>query len=262
MSDPEFIDAAVEMARQVAAELVAEGAGAVVLMGSFARGDATPESDIDLYAIGAGPPYRLERREPFLVSVSWRAVEAIRDGSRSPAEAFGLIPGWRSAVILADREGVAARLRAAAREWTSDSLDRAECDRWVAEQITGYAEEVHKLVNQRHSANWTALAANRSILALRLAIPMAVHHRLLFETENELWNLVNEKIGERWADAQARTFVLAGESLDDTVDAAFELYALACLEVASLLDARQRTVVEHACRLAGIPLEELEMRDR
>lgn len=262
MSDPEFIDAAVDMARQVAAELVAEGAGAVVLMGSFARGDATPQSDIDLYAIGDGPPYRLERREPFLVSVSWREEEAILDGSRSPAEAFGLIPGWRSAVILADPEGVAARWRAEARGWTVDALDRDACDRWVAEEITGYAEEVHKLVNQRHAANWTALAANRSILALRLAIPMAVHNRLLFETENELWNLVNEKMGERWAEAQTRALVLAGESLDETVDAAFELYALACLEVAGLLDSRQRAVVEHACRIGGFPLDELETRDR
>lgn len=261
MSDPAFTEIAHDVARQVAAELVAGGARAVILMGSFARDDATPESDIDLYAIGEGPGYILERHEPFLISIAWRAAEAMRVGGLSPKEALSLVAGWRSAMILADPEGVAARLQAEARDWTVEALDQDACDRWVAEEITGFAEEIHKLVSRRASENWTALAANRSILALRLAIPLAVHHRLLYETENELWNLVNEAMGEHWEAAQARAFGLAGEPLDETVVAACEAYALACREVAYLLDARQRAVVEHACRIAGFPLEQLETRE-
>src|SRR5919106_3156842 len=40
-------------------ELVAEGAAAVVLAGSHARGEAGELSDVDLYAIGNGPHYTL-----------------------------------------------------------------------------------------------------------------------------------------------------------------------------------------------------------
>lgn len=261
MADQALVDAAMETARQVAAELMDGGASAVVLMGSFARGDATPQSDIDLYAIGEGPHYRLERREPFLVSVSWRTGEEIRKRFRTPSAAFGLVPGWRSAVILSDPQGIAARLQSEARKWSMEMLDQSACDRWVAEEITGFAEEIHKLVSYRESEDRLVVAVNRSILALRLAVPLAVHRRLLYETENHLWTLVNEALGKRWADAQSRAFGMAGETLDETVQATCEMFALACQDVGGLLDARQRAVVEHACRIAGFPLEQLETGD-
>jgi predicted nucleotidyltransferase len=48
------------IARNVSLRLVEEGAEAVVLMGSYARGDAYAESDLDIHAIGKGPEQRLE----------------------------------------------------------------------------------------------------------------------------------------------------------------------------------------------------------
>ncbi len=248
---------ALRIARELAATLAAIGAGAVVLLGSHARGDAHRESDIDLYALGeaAGrPEYRLERHGGYLVSLSWRAVEREREAFRSPEEAGGAVPGWRTAVILHDPDGIAAALRREALAWRWDLLDARHCDAHVAEWLTGLAEEVHKLVvSLERGARWTA-AVQRSVLALRLARLLALHHRLLYDPENRLWDLVAARQGERWARAQGAALGDAGQPFEESCAAALTLNALAAAEVRPLLDGRQCAVVAHACALAGHPL--------
>lgn len=55
---------AIRLARRVARQLARQGAKAVVLVGSFVRGDSHRESDVDLIVIGRGSYYRLERLMP------------------------------------------------------------------------------------------------------------------------------------------------------------------------------------------------------
>ena len=250
---------ALRIARDLAATLAAHGAGAVVLLGSHARGDAHRESDIDLYALGeaAGrPEYRLERHGGYLVSLSWRTVERERESFRSPEEAGGAVPAWRAAVILHDPDGIAAALRREALAWRWDLLDARRCDEHVAEGLTGLAEEVHKLVvSLERGARWTA-AVQRSVLALRLAGLLALHHRALYDTENRLWDLVAARLGERWVRAQGAALGDAGQPFEESCAAALTLYALAAAEVRPLLDDRQHAVVAHACALAGHPWDD------
>lgn len=244
---------ALRAAKEVARELAADGADAVVLMGSWVRGDAYPESDIDVDAIGRGPRYRLSRRGRFLVAVSWRTSAAWRRAFRDPASVGGAIPGWRGARVLHDPRGVARALKEQAARWTWDALG-GRADAWVAEEITGYAEEVHKLVGNLALRRPSVAAVQRSILALRMAPLLAVRHRILYETENRLWDLVAARMGSRWRRSQVAALGIGGESLSRSCRAALALYALAAADVASLLDRRQRHVVAHACALAGRPL--------
>ena len=228
------------------------GARAVVVTGSHARGDAGPHSDLDVMAIGRGPRTTLFRQGEFLVSLSWRSERKERAALRDPARAGAAIPAWRNAVILHDPDGVAARLRQAAAGWTWRPLERA-ADAWVAEELTGFSEEVHKLVGNRDAGNSSAAAVQRSVLALRLPRIMAVHRRLLYETENALWNLVAAEMGPAWGSVQAAALGQGGEPFDDTLDAALELFRLAAAEIGGLLGERQREVVEAAGRLAAQP---------
>ncbi|MEX2246298.1 MAG: nucleotidyltransferase domain-containing protein [Dehalococcoidia bacterium] len=242
------------IARSVARSAMGHGALAVVLSGSHARGDAHAASDIDLIVVlakrpsdsdrrGWLRPYR--RRDGALVSLAWETARSTQASFRDPRLAPVFVPGWREAMIIADPPGVAARLQQAARRWTWESIADA-CDRWAAEHVTGLAEEVHKLAGtyargQRHVA-----AAQRSILAVHLAAPIAVRRRILFGTDNALWDLVAERMGETWASVQARALAEGGESFDESCRAALELYALAAREVRPLLDAEQRAVVDGA----------------
>lgn len=241
------------IAQEVAAEMRSRGAAAAVLMGSHVRGDAHAESDIDLTFIGRDEPGRIERRGDHLVSITWRSVESITRGYRNPAEVCGLVPAWRRAMILHDPDGLAVRLKREADAWSWEPLASA-CDRWVAEQITGWAEEVHRIVGCLQRGNVVMAGVERSVLAIRLATVLAVHLRLLYDTENHLWALVSERMGEPWATVQSAALGCGDESFAASCEAALRLYRLAAARTRHLLDEAQYPVVRHACDIAGWPL--------
>ncbi len=173
------------LSKKISKRLFAEGASSVVLAGSWARGDAHDDSDIDLWVIGKNSQYHLERVDRFLVAISERTLGQFREELTDPARVGGAVPGWREARILFDPHGLASRMKRAAERWTWDLIG-TKCDEWVADQITGYAEEVCKLVgNLRLGRTW-AVAVQRSLLAIRMAPVLAVHLRILYGSENGL----------------------------------------------------------------------------
>jgi predicted nucleotidyltransferase len=230
---------------RVARRLVSDGAQAVVLTGSHARGAATDDSDIDVTAIGEGPAYRMEVVDGELFSIAWRTVDGERAAMRDPARAGAAVPAWRSVEILHDPSGVASVLVTEARAWDWALIDDA-CDRWVAEEAAGYAEEVHKLVAARRRGDDLGTAVQRSVLALRLGPIMAVWCRLLYESENELWHLLADRLGEPWASTQRKALALDGADHAAATEAALRLYAIVAQTADPLLDDRQRAVVRRA----------------
>ena len=244
-------DHALSVARQAAEELSGDGAGAAVPVGSHARGDAGPESDVDVLAIGPRTfIFRLEHRGGLLVSASSQPSEAYRREMADPGSASTAVPGWREAVVLHDPEGKAGALIEEARAWTWGSLEW-RCDGWVAEEITALAEEVHKLVAALRAGYRTRAAVQRSVLALRPAQILAVHRRILYGSEHRLWDLVAEAMGEEWHVARSAALGLNGEPFEVTCRAALKLYGLTVDNVYQLLDERQRGVANHARLLAA-----------
>jgi hypothetical protein len=225
----------------------------VVVFGSWVRGDAYKESDVDIHAVGRGPHYMLERYHGFLVSVSWATARQHRQAFKDPSKVGGIIPAWRNAVILYDPKGIAKALKQEALRWQWDLLGKS-ADRWVAEQLTGYAEEVHRLIGDLQLQRESAASVQRSLLAIYVASILAVHGRILYDSENQLWDLVSEKVGPRWAQLQKVALGISGQSFEETCRAALQLFVLASREVGNLLNKRQYQVVAHACEIAGYPL--------
>jgi hypothetical protein len=239
------------IARAVARAQMAGGARAAVLTGSHVSGRAHAHSDIDLVVVAGADAWSGSlHRDGFLVTVATRTPARVRAGFRDPRRVGTYVPGWREAVILADPSGVAARLQAEAWRWSWDDVADA-CDAWVADEMIGWAEEVHKLVGAMAVGDELLMATQRSLLALQLAGVMAVRRRILFGTENVMWDLVAEALGARWRRAQRAALAMRGESLEVSCRAALRLYALAAEEAWDLLDRRQRQVVDHACAIAG-----------
>jgi hypothetical protein len=229
--------------------LVDAGAKAVVLTGSHARSAAGPDSDIDITAIGDDPDgTRMEVLDSQLFSVAWRTERTERLAMRDPARAGAAVPAWRSVQILHDPRGVAAALQREARAWRWEDLGAAG-DTWVAEQVTGFAEEVHKLVAARRRDDTLGIALQAGILALRLGPIMAVAERILYESENVLWHLLDERLGEPWRSTQALALGIGAPSDHASVAASLELYRLVAAAADPFLDERQRTVVERALAL-------------
>lgn len=239
-----------QISRRVSRRLVAQGAKAVVLFGSWVRGDSYRESDVDIHAIGRGAHYRLERDQGFLVSVSWRTTRQYRQAFKDPSKVGGVIPAWRNAAIVYDPQEIAYALKQDARRWQWKPLSK-QADRWVAKEITGWAEEVHRLIGNLQLRRRTAAAVQRSVLAINMAPILAVHHRILYDTENRLWSLVSAKMGKNWATLQTVALGEGNQSFEDTCKAALQLYVMAALECSHLLNRRQFQVVAHACELAG-----------
>lgn len=240
----------IDLARRLVPGLVDRGARAVTLVGSHARGDGTRCSDLDLAVLGDGPAYHLEVHEGVLVAHSWVTARELRRRFGDPAHVATAVPGWREAVVLHDPEGVAAAIQKEAIGWSWERLGE-KCDRWVADSVIGYAEEVQKLVAALAGGQRLTAAAQRDLLAIRLAPVLAVHHRLLYGSENTVWDLVGTKMGADWREAQAKAFASEGETFAQSCTAALRLFRLAVVAVRPLLDDRQVAVAGQALALAG-----------
>lgn len=234
------------MAEQVAAELTGAGAIGVALTGSVALGVDRPNSDVDLVVLAAGEPPRgggLRAVEGRLVSVAWHTVDEVRESFGHPADVGAVVPGWRTAVALADPHGAVAELRAAALAWTWAPI-AVRADAWVADTVTGLAEEAGKVAGLAAAGSARAAAVNRAVLALQLGRPLAVHHRLLYGTENRLWDELAEREGPKWtADLDAALGVRAVPA-DAAARAAVRLYARSAARVRRQLSPGQRAVVD------------------
>lgn len=240
------------LAKAYSRRLVEQGAEAIVLFGSWVRGDAYKESDVDIHVIGKGARYTLECYRGYLLSISWATSKQHLKAFQDSSQVCGIIPAWRNALIIYDPQGIAKELKQEAERWNWNSIGK-KADKWVAEQLTGYAEEVHRLVGSLQLGRRSVASVVRSVLAIRMAPILAVRYRIFYDTENQLWDLVSERMGPEWKRVQSVSLGENGESFEDTCKAALQLFILTTHEIKHLLNPRQHAVVFHACEIAGQP---------
>jgi hypothetical protein len=250
MSNDSLSQVAHAAAEEIAEQLGDAGAQAVILTGSWARGDAHPESDLDLRVVGDEKPKTLSRHGDFLVSQAWLPEDDHLGAFETPDEVGSIVPGWRSAKLLFDPDGIAERIQKEAEAWTWDRIDDAKADDHVAKELAKLAEEVHSLYSNLDQEIATGAAMQRSTIALETAPVMAVHHRLLYESEKKLWDLVSEQQGPRWEKAQEAALNENGEDFFESCIAAFDLFRMAAETARSTLDGDRLEVVEHALSLS------------
>lgn len=117
----------------------------------------------------------------------------------------------------------------------------------IGEEFSGYAEEVLRLTGHLTAGRELPSAVMRNILANRMAFTLGVHFRLLYETENRLWDVVAAEMGDRWLQRQ-RAALGIGVSFRESCWAATDLFALVAEQVIEVLNPQQRLVVEAALR--------------
>ncbi|HEY3187432.1 MAG TPA: nucleotidyltransferase domain-containing protein, partial [Solirubrobacteraceae bacterium] len=124
------------------------GVVAIALLGSHARGDPNPYSDVDLLCLAAGAPARSDSGshlvEGRLVVVTDAAPSDVEGWFEEPELALANIPGLRGGRALRDRDAVFAELQARARCFVWDAAMQAKADRYASRALVGWAEEVHK----------------------------------------------------------------------------------------------------------------------
>ncbi len=242
-----------QVVREASLEPTNKAAVACLLLGSHARGDYYPESDVDLTFIGRDAETYLERRRGYLVSVSWRSVDGIRASMNTPPSAGGMVGGLRSSYIVSDPQGVAATLKAEANTWRWDRI-ADQCDVWVAEQIVSLAEDAQRAFGHHKRGKRSVAAVFKGVLSARLAMILSVHLRIIYDSENAVWDTVADRMGSPWGTLQAASLSIADEPFDTSFRATMELYALAVRTVVHDSDERQLGVVVPTCEILGFPL--------
>jgi hypothetical protein len=240
------------LAGLLAREHAARGARAVLLSGSWARGDARRHSDIDLWVIGARTLRTTRLRQGFLVSVrESTAASELRD-MRKPGRAGQVVLAWREAIALSDPRGVAARLQRRARAFRWGPIARA-ADRYVASQLVEWSEEAVKLTRLMADGARETAAVQRNHLAIGMAGLVAVRMRLFYH-ETQLWEEVGARMDRGWHEAQRSALMVSNRNFESSCEAALELYRRTGRFARRCFTAPERTLIEHTCRAIGHPL--------
>ena len=243
----------IRLARRLVDELDPRGTAAVVLAGSWVRGDAHEASDLDLWVVGRRGRDRILERDGRMVCVKFSRVADERREMRNPGRVDGAILGWRNAKILRDPTGVAARLRAEARRFRWSRLHPAR-ERYVADQLAGWAEEVAKLLRALATGERDTAAVQRNLLANRMAFLRLIGRERLWETENGLWELAARTESRAFRSAQRAALGSDRADWRRSCEAALRLYALTAQASLPMLRGENRRIIVTACRRAGYPI--------
>ncbi|MBZ0282139.1 MAG: nucleotidyltransferase domain-containing protein [Anaerolineae bacterium] len=183
---------------------------AIGLTGSHARGTATPFSDIDLhvYVPAQGTPphehYQLHRFEGHLVSITVTTIESKYADLEQPQSAVDVVSGLRQTRILYDSvqltgHGLLASLRQAALDFDWTPLQPA-ADAFASQQLAGCAEEAHKLLSGLLKNDEALLLYATYGLVLGLVNVVAVQKGILVESENVLFQAVQDAADAEWSE--------------------------------------------------------------
>ncbi|HYA58313.1 MAG TPA: nucleotidyltransferase domain-containing protein [Thermoplasmata archaeon] len=238
------------MARALAHGYAREGADAVLLAGSWARGDAHRRSDLDLWVLGRHLGPVVLWRDPYMVSVHRTSEAEERRKLYEPPRVGGSVPGWRVAVPLYDPHGIAARLKREARRFRWEMISR-KCDRWVSRQTASWGEEAVKLVRALATGRRETAAVQRNLLVDALGFVMAIHRRTFWDSENEFWERIGRQVGGNWWRAQRRAFGFGAPSIEESCRGALRLYAETVGAVAGVLSAEDARISFATCRWVG-----------
>ena len=198
MSDYELPEAFLHslVAEYATAEIVA-----LALAGSYARGEATRWSDVDIIRYAMDLPaddegrYTLAIRGGRLISLATTTIAAKQAEMAQPEEAIFVVPGLRQARILHDPTGALAALHQRARDFTWEPL-RAAAASHASETVMGQAEEAHKLLGalSRHDDSAAIYATRGAVKGLTRAV--AVGRGVLIESENSYYRQTQQAAGE------------------------------------------------------------------
>jgi len=188
-----------------------------------------------------------------MVSVKFSTPKEERLELRDPSHFDGAVPGWRSARIVRDPKGVAARLQQKARRFRRSSV-RSEVRRYVGDQLAECAEEVMKLLRALETGERETASVFRNVLSNRMAFLRVLPLERWWTTENGLWERAGHQGGAAFRRAQRSALGTDGSGWRESCEAALRLYSLTARANWRYLSSENRRVVEAACRVAGYPV--------
>lgn len=209
----------------------------IALMGSHARGDAGPYSDIDLVRLVADHASDIPGSGSHLIKGKLVVVSDIRRSEvdrwfTMPEVAVNTLGGLQRAAIQLDRDNSLTELQERARAFEWDDVMQQRANRWASRQLIDLIEEVHKGLEGLRRNHTGRLLNARFGLSWLLSRVVQVQRGILLSGDNAFIEEVEETLGPDTLWCQLRRIVFCimepGQpvpTLHEQVHAGLELYA-------------------------------------
>lgn len=190
------------MREELAGELVRLCDGpevaALVLMGSFARAEAGPYSDVDLVRFVREASHT-ESQTLFLgdqlVVIGTVTPERVERWFTEPGDAVDSILGLRTAKVLLERDGYFSEIQSRANSFVWDTRLQANADVWASGELVGLIEEVHKGLNGLALGDRGRLLNARFGLSWLLSGVIKVQRGVLLHGDNGIYADLIDALG-------------------------------------------------------------------
>jgi hypothetical protein len=237
------------------------GVNAIVLMGSHARGDAGPYSDVDLVRFVAEDAADLTGAgthlfDGVLLVISNATPSQVETCFTDPQQAANRIAGLRTAQALVDRSDTFAAIQARAHAfvWTEELQRKA--DLWASEQMVGWIEEVHKGLEGLRRRDPGRLLNAGFGLSWGLSNVVKVQRGILLSGDNGFFPEITTAMGQEslWSQLYGVAFGVAEvhgrpPSLRERVVAGLKLYMLTAELLGSAVQPEHASLITETVQL-------------
>jgi hypothetical protein len=245
--------------KELIAEIDTDDIRGIVLGGSHARGDATPYSDIDLacFVPDAFRPLdkRFVYREGHLISIGLKTLEGVKQQLAEPFQALWIVPGFRQAKVLLDKDGSMGQLKQMVENFTWDSL-HTEARGFAGDILTSDVELVHKLFSNLWKGNLSGVVYTTKRLFDDATMVMALYYGVFITTDSLYYQEVESTVGpdSNWTHyhrllSGVKTNAEDTSSIDARGKLALHLYRETASLLLPALSEQRRSVVEQVLNL-------------
>jgi len=256
-----------EFLTQLIAELDDETVTAIILHGSYARGDAMPPySDVDLVRILHETPERKQQKRfiwynGYLLNLSSRPLSIYKEWLTIPQEAIFRLSTIQDARILLDKQGTFRAFQQEARNWRWEPL-QAAANRYASQVIVELSETILRTFGALQSQKIVMLV-QRILLHILPGVTraIAVQRGMLIRGNNYLQQ-VQETLGmdSAWTRYYMQAAGIAVDGLPPSIEArsiaALRLYQETVSELFPHLLPEHRETVEVLMNMIDQRLDE------
>jgi predicted nucleotidyltransferase len=174
-----------------------ENTESIGLGGSYARGTATPLSDVDIaqfvYVLPDRDRKRYAYRDGRLVSYSIKSLDLEREALKRPERAIWLVPGFRDMQILSDEHGTLAAFIQEIQSFAWEPL-QAAADAYASNALMLETEFAYKILAALLNGNDEALAYETMNLLMALTGIVAVQRGVLIQSNSTYFQQVQHSV--------------------------------------------------------------------
>ncbi|MHA2253434.1 MAG: nucleotidyltransferase domain-containing protein [Candidatus Kariarchaeaceae archaeon] len=178
----------------------------IILTGSYARGDFTSYSDVDITIffdkIGSdeNPLYDLNYIDNHLFSISKSTVKEWEEKLSKPQELFSIYYAIKDSIVLYDRNNAFSnlKLKLSRDPWGNLTRERLNA---INHETKGYVEEVYKLMKGIQENDKPLISFALTGLIIGITSIVAMQQKLLLRSENNLYENLQSSMGftSKWS---------------------------------------------------------------